>query len=114
MVILLSLDGVTQIAIAVLMSGFIEAVTVKNIDMLIRISVFAFIGFLFLYLWGLLLMRVRTCFLMEINLRIKRIALERIVYAVDPVNDRLSFMTNDLKRLETNGIEQELNIISYI
>lgn len=84
-------------------------------DSIWTIVLVGIIGILFFGLSKQIEATLRTNFIKELNVDIKELLLQDIFYrkkSVRSEND-LSFMTNDLKLLETKGIESEFTILQY-
>ncbi len=96
-------------------SRFITAATNKNMVLFWQTAFLGTACLILVTLINLMMVRVKNKLIMEVNLRIKAIVLESIAKKsqIDS-GDELSFMTNDLKLLETKGIENEINILGLI
>ena len=70
------------------------------------LSLFSIIGILFQYSFLNLIH--------DINIKIKEIATDQIIDINDQANLDTSFMTNDLKQIETSKVVAELKIVNYI
>ena len=99
---------------AVAISSFIAVATNGNMAQFARIAVIAVLGYAAFSVVNYLHATLRATIIRGVNLRVKSIMTAQIVdREVLPDNNgtTLSFMTNDLKLLETNGVETELTII---
>lgn len=70
-----------------------------------------FMGFILFMVVGLFMVKSKTKLIKKLNLSIKETMIEDIVYHSENQSNDLSFMTNDLKQLETKGLEAELFIV---
>lgn len=113
----MGLHSLNSVFLAVIINGVIDAATLGSMDMFIENAAIGLIGFLVFTLIGLLMVKFRTDLIKRINLTIKNILIRDIVYFSENKekhSSELSLMTNDLKQLETKGIESELKILHSI
>lgn len=112
--LLMALHSLSSVFTAVIISNMIDSAidsTMESFLVNAGIGLIGFIGFMFI---GLLMVKSKTTLVKEINLSIKKIMIEDIVHHSESQADdsnNLSFMTNDLKQLETKGVEAELQIV---
>lgn len=80
-----------------------------DLKQIVILAVVGMIGFIVI---GLIYAYLKSEIVFEVNTNIKRIANRYLMKQKHlPENFRLSFMTNDLKQIETNRVEAELEVI---
>lgn len=95
-------------------SRFITAATNKSMTIFWQTILWGTLALLVVTLINLLMVRVKSQLIMEVNLKIKQTVLQSTArQQLADSGDALSFMTNDLKLLETKGIENEINIVGF-
>ncbi|WP_164508072.1 ATP-binding cassette domain-containing protein [Lapidilactobacillus wuchangensis] len=96
-------------------SRFITAATNKSMTIFWQTILWGTAALLLVTAINLLMVRVKSQLIMEVNLKIKQTVLQSTARKqLDDSGDALSFMTNDLKLLETKGIENEINILGFV
>lgn len=105
--------ALSNLFIAVIVGSFIQAATKGDLSLLLRILIIASAGLLFFGFMGLLQVAIATDFVRDVNVGIKQTMLNTIIFyrSIEGTGKSLSFMTNDLKQLETNGISAGLELI---
>lgn len=114
---LMGLHSLNSVFLAVIISGIIDAATVGSMDIFVRNAVIGLIGFLIFTVIGLLMVKFRTDLIKRVNTSIKKVLIKDIVLFSENKEkhtNELSLMTNDLKQLETKGIEAELKMLQSI
>lgn len=112
-ILLMAIHSVSNVFLAVIISNMIDAGAQGSMQLFLNSASIGLIGFLTFLFIGLLMVKSKTTLIKKVNLSIKRTMIEDIVYNRSSIEDQendLSFMTNDLKQLETKGIEAELAI----
>ncbi|MFD1464943.1 ATP-binding cassette domain-containing protein [Lapidilactobacillus mulanensis] len=103
-----------MVFLALMLSEFIAAGTAGDMDRFLRVALIAVGGFTLISVINWVHATVRNLVVQTVNLRIKTIMTTQIVDR-DPLPDNngttISFMTNDLKLLETNGVMSELDLL---
>lgn len=95
-------------------SRFITAATNKSMTIFWQTILWGTLALLGVTVINLLMVRVKSQLIMEVNLKIKQTVLQSAArQQLADSGDALSFMTNDLKLLETKGIENEINIVGF-
>lgn len=113
-IFLMAFHSLNNVFLAVIISQMIDAAVIGSMQSFLISAGIGLIGFLFFMVIGLLMVKCKTMTIKTINLSVKETMIEDIVYNSKNTEDHsadLSFMTNDLKQLETKGIEAELTII---
>lgn len=109
------LSSLQYIFQAYIVGNFITAATNEDMNFFFRNVIIAIIGFPIFGLVMIANVSVRAKYIQSINLEIKLDLIDSLMRKklknIDVSKD-LSFMTNDLKLLETNGINAELSILT--
>lgn len=104
-----------NVGMAWILSRFIAAATARNLNMFLASAALALVIFIGLGVAQWLLMVMNATIIRTVNLRIKAVMIRYMVddepLTTDSGKD-ISFMTNDLKLLETNGTTNELLILT--
>lgn len=106
-----------MVFLAVMLSGFIAAATVGSMSRFLRLAIIAVGGFAVLSLLGQWHVWVKNHLIQTVNLRIKSLMVKHLIddgSLPEDASKPLSFMTNDLKQLETNGIMSEVTILEQL
>lgn len=112
-IIFQSIMALENVLLAFVVSEFIRSATTQSMDLFIRTAVIAGVGFGLFLIFGFLMTWCQTTLIKRVNLQIKRTLIQDIIYHAankESYSSELSLMTNDLKQLETKGIEAELQI----
>lgn len=112
-IIFQSVMALENVLLAFVVSEFIRSATTQSMALFIQTAVIAAVGFALFMLLGFLMAWCQTTLIKRVNLQIKQTLIEDIVYHAankESYSSELSLMTNDLKQLETKGIEAELQI----
>lgn len=116
-IFLMAIHSLNNVFLAVIISNIIDAATIGSMDKFLTNAIAGLVGFAFFMILGILMVRSRTKLVKKINVSIKRTLINDIVYFSNNTEEHtseLSLMTNDLKQLETKGIEAELKIVQLI
>ncbi|QPC20544.1 ABC transporter ATP-binding protein/permease (plasmid) [Lacticaseibacillus paracasei subsp. paracasei] len=112
---LLIISNLFGTLVGVVLSMFVKAATMKNIVYFFQAAVLCVLGVCSISIVSIVCVYVRSKFIYQTNLNIKGRMLQSIIHKESLDESReLSFMTNDLKLLETNGIEKEIEVLSYV
>lgn len=110
-IILAILKSFQIVFIAYVFKQFINFAQSPN-DSLVRLTIMTVIGLIFFGIMGSLFQVFSANLVTEINLKIKKSCTD---YLINEKNKKIkidnSFMTNDLKQIETNKVQAELEII---
>ena len=112
-----ALDSLQSVFMAFILGRFIAAATKANLTMFLQNSVIAVIGFLIFCGVSLLQVNAETRYVADANLEIKQIMITELLAEAPEkklISANISFMTNDLKQLETNGIKAEMGIATNL
>lgn len=111
--VLLALHALNTVFLSYVIGQVISAATNSSMDDFLLNSGIGVGGFILFMVIGILLAKTRALLIKDINLVVKRVVINETLRQLDYRDDytkALSFLTNDLKQLETKGIEGELNI----
>lgn len=111
------IDSFQAVFVAYILGQFISAATKGSMQIFLENTVLAGGGFLIFLGVSLLQANAETSFVASANLEIKQVMFQHILRepaANTSISDNISFMTNDLKLLETNGIKTEMNMITNL
>lgn len=111
---LMAIHSLSNVFTAVIISNMIDAAVEKTMASFLRNAGLGLMGFIFFLGIGLLMVKSKAALVKKMNLSIKETMIEEIVHHSGNLaddSDNLSFMTNDLKQLEANGVEAEITII---
>ncbi|WP_125607015.1 ATP-binding cassette domain-containing protein [Lapidilactobacillus bayanensis] len=111
------IDSLQSVFMAFILGRFIAAATKANMALFLQNSVIAIVGFLIFCGVSLLQVNAETRYVASANLEIKQIMIKELLTGAPQnkaISENISFMTNDLKLLETNGITAEMNIVSNL
>ncbi|QIK69558.1 ABC transporter ATP-binding protein [Erysipelothrix sp. HDW6C] len=114
---LIAMKNTGSIFIAYIINQFIDAADTRNIELFLRFAGIGIIGLVLYMIVGVVVVKIQNKYIRDVNLKIKTTVLEHtFVDSVqsDDVTDTLSFMMNDLKLLEKQGIEGELTILGLV
>ncbi|WP_125768405.1 ATP-binding cassette domain-containing protein [Lapidilactobacillus wuchangensis] len=112
-----ALDSLQSVFMAFILGRFIAAATKANMTLFLQNSVIAIVGFLIFCGISLLQVNAETRYVAAANLEIKQIMIKEILSTAPQtkaISDNISFMTNDLKLLETNGIKAEMDMVTNL
>ena len=107
------LDSFQSVFLAYLLKVFISFAQ-KPTGNLLGLTLFAISGLIIFSIIGILFQYSFLNLIHDINIKIKEIATDHIVNINDQANLDTSFMTNDLKQIETSKVVAELKIFNYI
>ena len=107
------LDSFQSVFLAYLLKVFISFAE-KPTGNLPGLTIFAISGLSLFSIIGILFQYSFLNLIHDINIKIKEIATDQIVDINDQANLDTSFMTNDLKQIETSKVVAELKIVNYI
>ncbi|MEY8292235.1 ABC transporter ATP-binding protein [Carnobacteriaceae bacterium 52-44] len=113
-IFLMAVHSLNNVFLAVIISNMIDAAVIGSMHSFLVSSGVGLVGFLFFMVIGLLMVKSKTTLMKKLNLSIKEILIKDIIYHSKNTEDyttELSFMTNDLKQLETKGLEAEITIV---
>lgn len=113
-ILLMAVHSLSNVFTAIIISNMIDAAVESTMDSFLTNAGIGIIGFILFMFVGLLMVKSKTTLIKKINLSIKETMIEDIVHYPGNLTDHsnnLSFMTNDLKQLETKGVEAEITII---
>jgi len=113
-ILLMAIHSLNNVFMAVVINNMIDAAVNNSMQTFWYSAGIGLIGFILFMLIGLLMVKSKTSLIKKLNLSIKETMIEDIVYNSENLGDQsnnLSFMTNDLKQLETKGLEAELTIV---
>lgn len=116
-IFLMAVHSLNNVFLAVIISNMIDAAVIGSMCSFLVSSGIGLIGFLFFMVIGLLMVKSKTTLMKKLNLSIKETLIKDIIYHSKNTEDHsaeLSFMTNDLKQLETKGLEAEITIVQLI
>jgi len=116
-IFLMAVHSLNNVFLAVIISNMIDAAVIGSMRSFLVSSGIGLIGFLFFMVIGLLMVKSKTTLMKKLNLSIKETLIKDIIYHSKNTEDHsaeLSFMTNDLKQLETKGLEAEITIVQLI
>lgn len=110
-----SLSSVQYIFQAFIIGNFITAATNADLNFFVKNVTFAVVGIPLFGIVMLINVSARTNYIKSVNIEIKERAIEHLIqkdiHEIDVSSD-LSFIMNDLKLLETNGINAVLSILT--
>lgn len=116
-VVLSAVHSLNNVFLAVILGNVIDAATEGDMNAFLTSAGIGFVGFILFMFVGLGMIQSKTLLLKQLNLVIKNTLIEDIVSysgnTEDHSND-LSYMTNDLKQLETKGLEAEIKIVQLV
>lgn len=115
--ILIVVHAYNTIFLSLVISNVIAAATQKSTDLLVKYSIYGFVGFLLFTLLGILNAKLKNELVFRLNTSIKETLINDIFKNENnfaTYNKNLSILTNDLKQLETKAIEAELLIIKLL
>ena len=107
------LDSFQSVFLAYLLKVFISFAE-KPTGNLPGLTIFAISGLSLFSIIGILFQYSFLNLIHDINIKIKEIATDQIIDINDQANLDTSFMTNDLKQIETSKVVAELKIVNYI
>lgn len=113
----MAIHSMNTVFLSFIISNSITAATQSSMEMFIKYAIIGIAGFAIFMLVGICMVYFKTKVVEERNMAVKSTMIEDLVYHSDNINDHskdLSFMTNDLKQLETKGFEAEYTIINFI
>jgi len=113
-ILLMAIHSLNNVFMAVIINNMIDAAVNNSMQTFWYSAGIGLVGFILFMLIGLLMVKSKTSLIKKLNLSIKETMIEDIVYNSENLEDQsnnLSFMTNDLKQLETKGLEAELTIV---
>lgn len=113
-ILLMAVHSLSNVFTAIIISNMIDAAVESTMDSFLTNAGIGIIGFILFMFVGLLMVKSKTTLIKKTNLSIKETMIEDIVHYPGNLTDHsnnLSFMTNDLKQLETKGVEAEITII---
>lgn len=110
-----SLSSLQYIFQAFIIGNFITAATNADLNFFVKNVTFAVVGIPLFGIVMLINVSARTNYIKSVNIEIKERAIEHLIqkdiHEIDVSSD-LSFIMNDLKLLETNGINAVLSILT--
>lgn len=112
--VLMAIHSLNTVFLSYIISNIITAATTTSMDTFIRYTIIGSIGFIIFLIVGIFMVRCRSLLIKRHNILIKKTMITYLVYEAKGIisyADELSYMTNDLKQLETKGIEAEFSII---
>lgn len=113
--ILSFLKSLQVVFIALISQQMINWITDPKLDYLLMLVVIAFAGLILFWVIGILYQKMYFIVVKTANYRIKAIASNYLIFNNHPtVNVDTSFFTNDLKALEANKVEAELQIVTNV
>lgn len=110
-VVLMGIETTNFVFLAHILTEMIRSATIQSMDLFVHTAIKGITGFLLFMLLDFAIVWCKTTLVKRVNLTIKRTLIQDIVYHADQkdsYSSELSLMTNDLKQLETKGIESEL------
>lgn len=113
--LLMAIYAFNNVFLSIILSNLISAATQSSMSMLIKFASIGVAGFGVFTLIGILMVQCKTKLLFTLNLEIKKTFISEIIHRGSTGENyakQLSFMTNDLKQLETKGIEAEMTMLS--
>lgn len=115
--ILIAIHSLNTVFLSVIISNVITAAGIKSMDMFLKYLAIGILGFIFFMIIGVLMTKVKTVVVKKQNVYIKNKIIKHVVSSSknhDDYSKDLSLMTNELKQLETNGIEGEFAIANLV
>lgn len=112
-----ALDSLQSVFMAFILGRFIAAATKANMALFFQNSLITIVGFLIFCGISLLQVNAETRYVAAANLEIKQIMIKELLTTAPQnkaISDNISFMTNDLKLLETNGIKAEMDMVTNV
>lgn len=113
--VLMAVYSLNNVFLSIILSNVINAATVGSMALFLKFAAIGILGFLIFTVVGILMVNCKTRLLKDLNMSIKKTFIKDIVYhseITDDYSKHLSFMTNDLKQLETKGLEAEFTMLS--
>lgn len=112
-ILLIIVHAYNTIFLSLVISNIIQAAGARSTVLLKTYSINAFIGFTVFLILGLVVARLKALLVNDLNISIKDTLIKDIYKNKNDVNyeSNLSLLTNDVKQLETKGIEAEFLII---
>ena len=107
------LDSFQSVFLAYLLKVFISFAQ-KPMGNLLGLTLFAISGLIIFSIIGILFQYSFLNLIHDINIKIKEIATDHILNINDQAKLDTSFITNDLKQIETSKVVAELKIFNYI
>ena len=98
---------------AFLVARYINLAQTKNYHELLALTLLAVGGFALFTLLGLGYRKIRASLLKDVNVRFKNDLVAYLLETDNALKLDISYLTNDLKQLETARIEGQLNIVFY-
>jgi len=115
--LLIAIHSLNTVFLSVIIGNVITAATEKSMDVFINYLIIGILGFLFFMIIGVLIAKFKSKAIKLQNTEIKETMINYIVRNSkynDDEKESLSLLTNDLKQLETKGIEAEYNIVNLV
>lgn len=115
--LLIAIHSLNTVFLSVIIGNVITAATEKSMDIFINYLIIGILGFLFFMIIGVLIAKFKSKAIKLQNTEIKETMINYIVRNSkynDDEKESLSLLTNDLKQLETKGIEAEYNIVNLV
>ena len=112
-VVLAIFKALEDVFAAFLVARYINLAQTKNYHELFSLTLVAVVGFMIFTLLGLGYRRIKTSLLKDINVQFKNDLVAYLLGTNNELKLDMSYLTNDLKQLETARIEGQLNIVLY-
>lgn len=110
-ILLMGIHSLNNVFKALIISNMTDAAINSSMHKFMESARIGIVGFILFMIVGLFMVESKTKLVKKLNLSIKETMIEDIVYHSENQTNDLSFMTNDLKQLETKGFEAELSIV---
>src|SRR5690554_3756071 len=115
--LLIAIHSLNTVFLSVIIGNVITAGTIQSMDMFIKYLIIGILGFIFFMIIGVLIAKFKSKAIKLQNTEIKETMIKHIIrdnkYS-DDEKKSLSILTNDLKQLETKGIEAEYKIANLV
>ena len=115
--LLIAIHSLNTVFLSFIISNVISAATAQSMEIFIKYLVIGIIGFIFFMIIGVLIAKFKSKAIKLQNTEIKETMINYIVRNSkynDDEKKNLSLLTNDLKQLESKGIEAEYNIANLV
>lgn len=114
-ILLIAIHAFNTIFLSIIISQVISAAQTNSMETFVKYFLIGMFGFLFFMLVGILNAKLKSKAINFQNTEIKKTVIDHIIKTSsysDDVKVNLSTLTNDLKQLETKGIQAEYNLIN--
>lgn len=112
-VLLIAINAFSSIFLSIVLGNLITAATNQTIDIVWYYLIVGSVGFGCFMLLGIVLAYCKTMLIQKHNIQIKATLIQQALYQpTTNTSNQLSVLTNDVKQLETKGLEAELTMLS--